>query len=361
MAIDERIQSDLLIHPGEELADTLAALGLSQNDLALRSGISRKHINRIVRGKELISPKVALLFERVLRTPATFWINLSQNYELDLTRQQCDSQLESQVARLNTFPIKDMIQHGWIKDSKSPAEQARGVLSFFRVASFEILDSVWKSRFAAAYRKTDGKPASREALAVWIQAGRNQAAKIKTSAFSEEALRLSIDKLRQLTRDPNTFIPKSAKLLSEAGVTLVMVPHPKGTYANGATYWLESDRPVVQLSIRFKWVDIIIFTLFHELGHILRKHPHSRIYVENNHTDKKELEANHFAAEALIPSHEYSQFRRNTPVNRNSIIEFASEMEIHPSVVAGRILRETKEWGNPLLNSFRPKYEWTEK
>jgi HTH-type transcriptional regulator/antitoxin HigA len=140
-----------------------------------------------------------------------------------------------------------------------------------------------------------------------------------------------------------------------------MVPHPQGTYANGATYWLASNRPVVQLSIRCKRCDIIIFTLFHEIGHILKRHPHTRIYIENGCSqDKLELEADNFARESLIPASRFNQFFVAGDFSRASVIAFAKSEKIHPSIVAGRIQKQTNRWADPGLNSVRHSFTWSE-
>lgn len=359
MVSDQRITSDVVIHPGEELADTLAAFSMTQQDLALRTGISRKHINRIIQGKELISPNVALLFERVLSTPASFWINLTRNYELDLSKRESESALGNVTARLALFPISDMVENGWIAKCDSPAKTAQAILSFFKVANFSILDAVWSQRFAAAYRKADGKAASKESLAVWIQAGRNQAYATQASKFDEAKLRSVLPDLRRLTRNLETFIPAATELLAQAGVRLVMVPHPTGSYANGATYWLMGQRPVIQLSIRYKWCDIVIFTLFHEIGHILKRHPQSRVYVQQSKAqDPHELEANAFAANTLIPPAELNEFLQRWDGSARTVGLFARKLEIHPSVVAGRIQKDKDLWTNRELNSLKHQFTW---
>lgn len=362
MVSDQRITSDLVIHPGEELADTLDAYSMTQQDLALRTGISRKHINRIIQGKELISPNVALLFERVLGTPASFWINLTRNFELDLSKRESESAMGNVTARLARFPISDMIENGWIKKCESPAKTAQAVLSFFKVASFSILDSVWSQRFAAAYRKADGKAATKESLAVWIQAGRNQAYATPSAKFDEAKLRATLPELRRLTRNLETFIPSATAVLAKSGVRLVMVPHPTGSYANGATYWLMGQRPVIQLSIRYRWCDVVIFTLFHEIGHILKKHPQSKVYVQlSKAQDPHELEANAFAANTLIPAAELTEFLRAWDGSARTVGLFARKIEIHPSVVAGRIQKERNLWANRELNSLKHQFEWKSK
>ena len=65
----EQIRSDLPIPPGELLAETLEASGLSQAELARRMGRPAQAINEIVRGAKEITAETAIQLERVLGVP----------------------------------------------------------------------------------------------------------------------------------------------------------------------------------------------------------------------------------------------------------------------------------------------------
>src|SRR5258706_13385982 len=119
---EERITTDLITHPGEELEEILLALGMTQDQLALRTGLSRKHINSIIRGKEIVSPQVAVLFERVIGTPASYWVNLSKNYEFDTIKKQAEESLERDISQLSRFPINEMVKLGWLIKSETKRE-----------------------------------------------------------------------------------------------------------------------------------------------------------------------------------------------------------------------------------------------
>lgn len=67
--------------PGDTLKQTINALGMSQADLAERTGRPKKTINEIIQGKAAITPETALQLEKVLSIPASFWNNLERNYQ----------------------------------------------------------------------------------------------------------------------------------------------------------------------------------------------------------------------------------------------------------------------------------------
>lgn len=74
---------DWSVHPGEILLETLQHLGLSQAELARRSGWTTKHINQIVRGYANVSVAFAVMLEDTLgKPPAQFWMNLQCRWEI---------------------------------------------------------------------------------------------------------------------------------------------------------------------------------------------------------------------------------------------------------------------------------------
>jgi len=81
---DNQFKPDYAVLPGETLKETIDALGISQADLAERTGRSLKTIKEIVQGQAAITPETALQFEKVLNIPASFWNNLERNYQKSL-------------------------------------------------------------------------------------------------------------------------------------------------------------------------------------------------------------------------------------------------------------------------------------
>src|ERR1700732_4705926 len=83
--------------PGSTLREVLERLGLSQSDLAERTGRPKKTINEIVQGKAAITPETALQFERVFGVDASFWLNLERQYRAAQAREIEREQLAAQL------------------------------------------------------------------------------------------------------------------------------------------------------------------------------------------------------------------------------------------------------------------------
>ena len=78
------ISRDLIIHPGETIADVLEDRGITQAELASRAGVSPAYVSNVIAGKKGISANFAMGLEYALGVPKSFWLNLQANYEAEL-------------------------------------------------------------------------------------------------------------------------------------------------------------------------------------------------------------------------------------------------------------------------------------
>src|SRR6266849_5898152 len=163
METRERIWPDIAIPPGELLAETLEALGMSQADLARRTGRPPQAINEIVQGKKEITPETALQFERVLGTPAHVWVGLEADYRFIKARLEEERCLEAEAGLAAEFPFREMAALGWVQSATKTADRVRELLRFFGVASLnhvQLPAAVWRRAKVTA---------SRHALAAWLR------------------------------------------------------------------------------------------------------------------------------------------------------------------------------------------------
>ena len=108
---------DSVSPPGETLLEVLSTRGMSQAELADRTGRPTKTINEIVKGKAAITPETSLQFELVLGVPASFWNNREQQYREALARRKETNSLAAQVNWLDKIPYKSMTKMGWIPET----------------------------------------------------------------------------------------------------------------------------------------------------------------------------------------------------------------------------------------------------
>ena len=78
------LSREFIIHPGETLAEVIEDRDMSQHDLAVRTGMTEKHISTVINGQKNISPSFAKKLEYALGLDASFWMNLQNNYDREL-------------------------------------------------------------------------------------------------------------------------------------------------------------------------------------------------------------------------------------------------------------------------------------
>lgn len=348
---------DYAVPPGDTVLEVLRSLGMTQAELAGRTGRPRKTINEIIKGKAAITAETAIQFEMVLGVPASMWLGLERDYQETIARTKESRELALAKGWLDGLPVRKMVEYGWLEDRGDPAGKVREALSFFGVASPEAWQVVWTAP-DAALRESKAFQSQPGAVAAWLRRGEIEARRIECRPHSSRLFRETLRRVRSLTRGSVDGIEKSlASLCAEAGVAVVFVPELPGARLSGATRWLAPDKALVQLSLRYRTDDQLWFTFFHEGAHILLHGKEARIEEEDGASGEEE-EASRFAADFLIPPKQYRAFtcahRRPT---KRAVASFAADLGIAPGIVVGRLQHDGfVPWGH--LNGLKRKLTW---
>lgn len=356
--IENQYTPDYVSPPGETLLETLETIGMSQADLAERTGKAIKTINEIVQGKAPITPETALQFERVLGVPARFWNNREQRYREFLAQAGERERLQAFVGWLEQVPIKAMCRLGWIRSLNDEIEQLREVLQFFGVTTPEQWRAIWLSP-QASFRRSPAFEADPVAVAAWLRRGELEAQRLPCEPYEAARFRAVLAEVRQLTHhSPDVFQTELIRLCAKAGVAVVFVPELPKVRASGATRWLTPTKALIQLSLRYKSDDHLWFTFFHEAGHLLL-HGKREVFIDqdDHDGDDKERAADKFAADYLIPAPQWRRFARQTRYSRERIMAFAVDAGIAPGIVVGR-LQHDKLLPPSHCNDLKRRLDW---
>lgn len=348
---------DYAVPPGETLRETIAELGMTQVELSRRTGRPEKTISEIINGKAAIMPETAIQFERVLGIPTHLWLNLEAKFQETKARLAYAEKLEHEAQRVKDFPYSDMARKDWVPKTGDRLRRAENLLSFLGIASFGVLDA--DQAPAAAYRVASCKEPSGCALAAWLRAGELSAQRIEVEPFEAHKLRKNLPVFREMTGQMDQeFQGELEKFCAKCGVAVVLLPHLKGTYAQGATRWLTPGKALIQLTIRYKYADIFWFSFFHELGHLLL-HGKRDIFVrwEQTQQDDVEREADQFAADTLIPPDLFVQLCKKRPYSRAKMLDWAKELGVGPGIIVGRLQYEGL-LPHDHLNDLRVRFKW---
>lgn len=94
---------DYIIHPGEYVVEMLDTYGMRQKELAIRLGITAKHLNHIINGKESVTPETAHALEKVFPNPASYWLSLQMSYDIGEEKQKQRQYYEHHIAECEAW------------------------------------------------------------------------------------------------------------------------------------------------------------------------------------------------------------------------------------------------------------------
>lgn len=342
--------------PGNILEEYLEAYKMTQAELADRTGLTKETVNEIIKAKARITPYTAVKLHRIFKRPAHFWNNLQHNYEQTLARLAEQERLHSHLNWLKQIPVTAMIKRGWIIKHQDKTAQLEEVLRFYGIATPEQWQVMWE-KHQVAYRYAQHYKACAYAVSAWLRRGEIEAQQLDCAPFDKTCFTKEIlEEIRALTHEPlEMFQSRLIALCAAAGVAVVLVAELPKIGVHGATRWL-GNRPLIQLSLRYKSNDQFWFTFFHEAGHIV-KHGRKAVFLEGEYLeDKQEVEADTFARDKLIPPKALQRFLETQWPTLTAIERFADEIGIAPGIVVGRLQHDgvlPRNRGNKLKVFYR--------
>jgi addiction module HigA family antidote len=81
------------IHPGEILAEELAAVGVTPTELARQLKVPANRITQIIQGKRSLSGDTALRLGHWFGTTGQFWLNLQSAYDIRIAAQEAGAEI----------------------------------------------------------------------------------------------------------------------------------------------------------------------------------------------------------------------------------------------------------------------------
>lgn len=345
---------DYAVPPGETLRDTIDALGMSQAELARRTGLSAKHVNQVIQGVVALTPDTALALEHVVGVPARMWNALEANYRQREARLRQEDLSEEDRTWLRSLPIKALVERGAIAATATEGRRYESMLAFFGVASRVAWNAVWLAP-DVAFRRSQVFAQEPGATAAWLRLGEIKASDVQVEAFDRTRFRAVLDEARGiLLRHPKHSVATVERLCAGAGVALVVVPEITGSRASGAARWLSPTKGLIQLSLRYAWEDAFWFSFFHEAAHLVLHGKREAFVDDRGSDDAQEVEADSLAASILIPQRHHAELRRVQTLAE--VQAFARRVALPPGIVVGRLQKDGqlgREVGNRLRHRLQ--------
>jgi len=342
---------DYAVHPGETLREKLEELEMTPKEFAIRTGKPEKTISEILNGKSSITFDMAVLFEKVLKIPANFWIKKQANYNEFIARQKHNAEIEKATEWAKQFPYPQMAKLGLVKATRKAKEKVEELFHYFNVSKTSAWANIYLNQKTPVFFRISLKHAKNPyALSALLRMGEIIANDINAPDFDKKKLKSVLPELKNIMADkPDNYLQQIQKICLLAGVKVIYTPNLPGTVIHGTVRWLNNN-PVLQMTDRLKRYDIFWFSLFHEIGHILLHGNKKNIFLEEvNNTgnkDQKEIEADEFAAQLLLSDDEYFEIIDNINSGKDvmeTIQYFAAEFNTHKDIIIGRILFRNKD------------------
>ena len=322
---------------GEFLADELDERGWTQAEFAEILGRPAQFVSEIISGKKEITRDSAAQIGAALGTTAEMWLNLQDAFHL--WRQSQDKQTRERLddvrlrARLKELaPVSVLVRRGIIK-SVDLRDQAEELRKLYRMD--ELTDC--PSQQIAARRTNQSEQLTPTQLA-WTACAQARAESQETAPFSKPALEMLAPQLSQLVRNADGF-SQLPKLFAECGLALVFVEAFPASKIDGCSFVRENCQPAIALSGRGKRLDKVLFTLLHEVAHVVLDHLGERGLIlddpdDPQHTLGTEEDADELASSWVLPE---ELPRLPSRIRADWVQHVAEAQRVHPIVVVGRL------------------------
>lgn len=333
--------------PGATLKELIDEWGMSQQEVAVRLGKLPKDVSLLFAGRLRVTPDWAERLELVTGLSRGFWLRRQESYDEYLKREEAKPLAEREWDNwASLFPIREMTKRGWIAPaSASISDKTEAVKSFFATTSSGAWCDVYLQRLQASlFRKSD--KSDPYALLAWIRQGELQARELSTTRseelgeYSKQELKKAVPALKQALETPADAPRKVQDILLSVGVRLVFLESFPKVSANGAT--IHTGRyPIIILSDRGKRYDIFVFSLMHEIAHLLlHVGKDTPMLIDDSDQERLEIEAeaDKWATDILVPSVDFNTI--STPPSPEEVIRIAKSQGVHPSVIVGRLQHE---------------------
>ncbi|MHB8128906.1 MAG: HigA family addiction module antitoxin [Mobilitalea sp.] len=355
------LSREFIIHPGETLEEVIDDKEMSQKELAVRTGVTEKHICTVIKGSKSISVAFAKKLEYALGIDASFWINLQSNYDREILEFE-ELNLISPEEIMILKPLKNIIEYlGSLGIMNSNANEANKILDLRKILGISNLTAIPHITYNAAYR---AQLASNINIDVYVLFAWQRICEMMTSRINVEGS-IDIDKLKQKLPEikklmflRSDLIEKElTKIFSECGIAFKIVKHFKGAPVQGFIKSCEQGRLILCMTIRQASADIFWFTLYHEIGHILNGDIKQKFVDFDSVKGDLEEKADTFASNILLNFGDYKEFVKYRDFSLKAIQKFADEQGVKSYIVIGRLQNDhLLEWNQ--YSGEKILYKW---
>lgn len=348
----KQIISEKAPHPGVILKDVLSAHDLSQKDLAVAIGKTNAVISEILSGKRDINVEIALLLETTFEIPkAKEWMQYQSLYDIERL-QETEKVKEQQKVIADWKALSQFVKLATIKKrlqwTSNMGDNLKKIYQLYQTDSIENLKQKISSTLSAAcFRKSGGLQVDLENLRTWILLVRLASQdQTMSEKFSQNRVPALIKDLHRVFLYNEDTINNLGITLKNYGIKLVVEKKLEKVPVDGYSFW-DGENPTIAITGRHSKLDKLAFTIFHELGHIVK---HISASTDEDFLDlelnanagselDREKEANEYASFAIWNGVNYKSIFSSIPIPHNAsrTLRFLSDKYmISLSIIVGQ-------------------------
>lgn len=339
------LSREMIIHPGETLKEILEERNMSQQELALRTGVSPKHISTVLNGEKNISVSFAKKLEYALNIEAEFWMNLQNQFDKELF--EFDELNSISQEEITIFKSMKEIFNYIIENSFMPSykQLEQNILELRKYLNVSNLTSIPNLISSGAFRAQTNVKYNPYILFAWQKICESLSQEIETEELPHEEqvkkLLAVCPKIKALSLLPQRdFISKLREYFSSCGIAFVTAPSFKGAPVQGFIKTGQDGKTIISMTFRQNRADIFWFTLFHEIAHFVNGDSKQKFIDFESTENAREIKADLFSQNILINKNDYQNFIKENNFSLKAINSFAKTQNILPAIVIGRLQKE---------------------
>ena len=329
--------------PGDTIREELEYYGWDQKDLAEIMGRTEKYISQLITNKAPVSYETACQLSKVFKQSTQFWLNLDANFRQRMQESAKVVETEAKALIYRYMPVREL------RRAIDLPRQIDGLVA--AVKKFWDIDELdfgfLEAKAQVCFRKSEAYRNFNPYYALsWLQLARNSLVGRRPKAkYNRNRLQALTDQLANYTVEPDD-VKEFVSDLARCGVLFLHLDHFQQTYVDGASFF-DGGRPVIVYTARHDRNDNFWFTMAHELGHvILHEENQGAVFIDSmDHLDlsnKREQEADAFAERILKSKAVIKAFHGVKRPSSVRITATASELGLHPGIVAGCLQHNQK-------------------
>ena len=337
------------IHPGVILKRELIKRNISQKDFSSLIGMPPPVLNDIINQRRNITPDIAVLLEKVLFKDAYYWLSIQNDRDIELAKNKSDyinkvikiEEWEDIQWYCNTSFIQKYIEGPL---GKNIDQKIDTILNFFKVETVDNLRIAHNRMFEKypfyiyedIFRRKDLFSLYHIALHL------NDIYDQQIGIFNKKKYNSIVNNLNAIFYENDNTISKVTEILTQNGIKSFFINNIKDTAIEGFSFWLDNT-PIIMIIIPEMKIDILAFTLLHELFHVYKCHDNRKkdslcLSIKGYLDTMQEKDAYDCVTEQLFPTIEWQLFKSEIQhQDKYSIHEliniYAQQHHIHPAIV----------------------------